>query len=159
MQNEFQAECDFLQKYLNDNIPLTKAIQLNVVSYDGQTLSYTAPLSENHNDKNTGFAGSLFATGILTAWGFANLKAKENDIKAEIVASNASIAYKKPIKTDFRTECTVVEQDWQAYFAKLAKRKNATLTATVNIYDNVTEGPCAILTAEVFAYFKREESN
>ena len=150
-------ECRYLQAYLNDNIPLTNAVSFKVAYYDGQTIKYEVPLNGNHNDKGTGFAGSIFAAGILTAWGFANMQARSRNVTAEIVASNANIAYKKPVQSDFRTECTVTTEEWDKYFAKLAKRKNATLTATVNVWDNIHSEPCAILTAEVFAYIKRDD--
>ena len=64
-------ECKYLQEYLNSNIPLTNAVSFKVAYFDGQTMKYDVPLANNHNDKGTGFAGSIFASGILTAWGFA----------------------------------------------------------------------------------------
>ena len=155
--NNMNEECHYLQQYLNDNIPLTKAVAFKVAYFDGQTMRYYVPLANNHNDKGTGFAGSIFASGILTAWGFAYMQARSRNVTAEIVASNASIAYKKPVQSDFRTECTVTAEEWDKYYAKLAKRKNAVLTATVNVWDNVHDEPCAVLTADVFAYIKRDD--
>ena len=59
----------FLEHELLSQIPLTRAMQLRVVDYDGSTLRLAAPLAPNVNDKGCAFGGSLASLLTLACWG------------------------------------------------------------------------------------------
>lgn len=45
------------QKRIYDMIPLSEALGVELVSYDGHALLVSAPLAPNHNHQGTGFGG------------------------------------------------------------------------------------------------------
>lgn len=49
-----RPECAEWQSYLHREIPITAAMGLQVTRLDAQSIELRAPLSLNHNDKNTG---------------------------------------------------------------------------------------------------------
>ena len=147
--------CNYLEEYFKKNIPLTKAININVLAYDGYSIILSAPLQGNENDKGIGFAGSIFSTAILTAWGLVTLKLRDLKIEARVVASKASINYQKPVTTNFQTRCSVTDSEWDKFFKNLEKRKNSTLKVTVAVMEKGGETECAQLMAEIFAWYKK----
>ena len=60
-----------LAEQVRDAIPLTRHLDFQLTSFDGQTLTVTAPLALNHNDKGTFFAGSQSA--LLTPVSYTHL--------------------------------------------------------------------------------------
>ena len=55
------------QKRINQNIPLTKAMGLKLLEWDGTALLLSAPLAPNSNHQGTGFGGSLYGVGVTAA--------------------------------------------------------------------------------------------
>ena len=54
-----------LRNVLHEEIPLTKAMGVEVNSYDGHCLVLSAPLDPNTNHKDTAFGGSLYSLAVL----------------------------------------------------------------------------------------------
>ena len=53
------------ERFLHEQIPLTKAMEVTLESYDGSQLVVTAPLEPNYNHLGTAFGGSLSALTTL----------------------------------------------------------------------------------------------
>lgn len=103
----YQAKAaDFLKKIQQD-IPLTVAMQLSVQAYNGQALTLAVPLSPNVNDKGTGFAGSITALGSVAGWTLLSLWCEETVGPCRIAIADAHFAFKKPIQSDF-VACAVL---------------------------------------------------
>ena len=66
--------CAELQTLWHEHFPLSKAMGLEVVSFEDHVLTTRAPLSLNTNIHNTAFAGSLYAIEAMTAWGVLYLE-------------------------------------------------------------------------------------
>jgi thioesterase domain-containing protein len=62
-----------LQKILYSEIPLTKAIGIEVCEFTGLSLTLKAPLEKNINHKCTAFGGSLYSVAVLSGWGLIYL--------------------------------------------------------------------------------------
>ena len=60
-----------LEQRIHAGIPLSRSVQFHIAELDGQSIRVAAPLAPNINVHGTGFAGSLYALGILTAWAMA----------------------------------------------------------------------------------------
>jgi len=58
-----------LESYLHAHIPLTRAMQVSVVSVEPDSVLLSAPLAPNTNHRDTVFGGSA-AAGDFTARGF-----------------------------------------------------------------------------------------
>ena len=57
-----------LERYLHEHIPLSKAMQVSVVSVDTDGVTLRAPLAPNINHQDTVFGGSASAVAILAGW-------------------------------------------------------------------------------------------
>ena len=112
-----------LQTTLNSQIPLTRALGLQVTGYSEQGLELTAPLQPNINHKDTAFAGSLNALTTLAGWGLIWLLLHEAELRGKIVIQDSTISYLKPVSTDFKASCKLPEPAVVARFLTLFQRK------------------------------------
>ena len=58
-----------LEEMIHRGIPLSQAMGYRITELADTRICVAAPLAPNRNVHETGFAGSLYALGILTAWG------------------------------------------------------------------------------------------
>ena len=91
------------ERFLHEQIPLTRAMGVRLESYDGEQLVVTAPLEPNHNHLGTAFGGSLSALTTLT--GYAMLWLQLGDRNAHIVIRESNIRYKRPVRGTLRAIC------------------------------------------------------
>ena len=68
-----QSACQQLQTIWHEQIPLSKAMQMQITDFDGDVLTTQASLEPNVNVHGTTFAGSLYAIQALTGWGMMHL--------------------------------------------------------------------------------------
>ncbi len=91
------------ERFLHEQIPLTRAMGVTLESYDGERLVVTAPLEPNHNHLGTAFGGSLSALTTLT--GYAMLWLQLGDRGAHIVIRESTIRYRRPVQGMLRAIC------------------------------------------------------
>ncbi len=143
-----------LQETLWKNIPITHKMNFNVSEYNGKSLTLTAPLAENKNDKNTGFAGSIYSLAVLTGWSFLFLKTQEENLWVEIVIGKADVEYLRPVKTDFKAICTLNKsEDLVNLFYKIKKGKKGKINLEINVFDD--ENHCFSFTGNYYAWLKK----
>ncbi|MCW0221132.1 MAG: thioesterase domain-containing protein [Prosthecobacter sp.] len=102
------------EEFLHEQIPLTRAMGVQVESYDGQTLVLTAPLEPNHNHLGTAFGGSLSAIATLT--GYSLLWLLLGDRESHIVIRESSIRYRHPVRSTIRAQCQSPNEDTVSAF-------------------------------------------
>ncbi len=124
----------FLEHELLSQIPLTCAMQLRVVAYDGSTLRLAAPLAPNVNDKGCAFGGSLASLMTLAAWGLVNLKLAEAGEEAEVFVADSAITYLNPVWDALTAEAAAEPgQDWDQFVADLRARGKARITMMAEV--------------------------
>ena len=96
-------QVDFLQ-WLHREIPLTAAMQIDAVEFDGKRLELHAPLAPNLNDKGTGFAGSTSGLATLSGWCVITLWLESRGIAADVMIARSEIDYNAPLLTDLQTQ-------------------------------------------------------
>jgi thioesterase domain-containing protein len=74
-----------LATYLYDHIPLSKAMQVSVVSISDEKLVLSAPLAPNINHRDTVFGGSASAIAILAAWSLLHTRLLKAGISSRLV--------------------------------------------------------------------------
>lgn len=114
----------FLQKYLHERIPISKAMGVEVLDATANGVKLAAPLSPNINHRETVFGGSASAVAILSAWSLLFLRLKNETINSRIVIQRNTMIYEHPI-TDMFTASSVVCDPliWSKFIITL-KRKN-----------------------------------
>lgn len=94
-----------LRELLYREIPLTRAMGVEVDSYDGNCLVLAAPLLPNTNHKDSAFGGSLYSLAVLSGWGLLQLKLQQRDVPAHIVIRHSQIDYIRPVSDDIKAMC------------------------------------------------------
>ncbi len=155
MTPEQAAATRFLEHELVTSIPLARAMQLQVVRFDGAELELTAPLAPNVNDKGCAFGGSLASLMTLAAWGLARLTLREQAFDPDIYVQDSQIDYLAPVWTELRI-CARAQQghslaDFVSMYAARGKAR-ISLCAEVDI-----AGQAAARLSARFVAKRREE--
>ena len=130
---------------LEQSIPITTAMGIKAVSYNGSGLRLNAPAAPNLNDKQTIFAGSSYAIAALCGWSMLFLKLAERSINGDVAVYRGEINYIKPATGDYYALCNTPGQDViENFFTSLATGKKAKLTLSTGVYD--TDGRVAEFT-------------
>ncbi len=124
------AACLHLQNVLHHDIPLTRDLGLEVLSWADGSLRLRLPLAPNVNHKNTLFGGSLYCGAVLAGWGWLHLRLREAGVEGgHIVIQEAQIAYPLPVRADAIACCDAPSDElWQRFLHTYAKRGRARLS-------------------------------
>ena len=136
-----------LQQTIRSTIPLSEAMQFQINHLDDQSIQVQAPLPPNINIHGTGFAGSIYATGILTGWALCQHLINASGEAAELVVGKAEITYHSPVKGDLVCKSSVSDAD----LALFSERLQAGRTAKLSLDITVGETPSATIQALFFA--------
>lgn len=120
-----------VQQYLHDHIPLSKAMQVEVLSVKPDEVVLSAPLAPNINHKETVFGGSASAVAILAAWSLLHTKLKSTAINSQLVIQSNTMNYLLPINGTF-TARSFIEgaADWPRFVRTLERKGRARITVT-----------------------------
>lgn len=130
LQPEFLA-------WLHREIPLTAAMQIDAVEFDGHRLSLHAPLAPNLNDKGTGFAGSTSGLATLSGWCVITLWLQSRGIEADVMIARSEIDYRAPLLEDLHTHVELPDGNRLAEFESgLRTRGRARLPLVVKLGDS-----------------------
>ena len=113
MQPSIQA----LESYLHERIPITRAMEVRVKGFDGDSITLMAPLGPNINHRDTVFGGSASTLGILSAWALVHARMQEVEgAKPRIVIQRNTMEYLKPIAGEFESTCRIeAPADWDRF--------------------------------------------
>lgn len=125
-----------LTQRIRENIPLSEAMQFEVVSLQPNAIEVVAPLEPNINIHGTGFAGSLYSLAVLTAWGMTSAIVSETGVCADVVVRSADIKYRLPVKTDIRCECACLPEEKAEFIEGLRSKGKGRLSLSVKIGDS-----------------------
>lgn len=115
-----------IQEYLHEHIPLSAAMEVEVLAVDEHHVCLQAPLAPNINHRETVFGGSASAVAILSAWSLLHFRLRQAGCECQLVIQRNSMEYRRPISTDFRSVARLVEPDsWQRFVTTLERRGKA----------------------------------
>lgn len=112
-----------LQNVLNSEIPLTKAIGIDVIKYTDNYLTLRAPIENNINHKCTAFGGSLYSVSVLSGWGLIFLLLDKHDLNGHIVIYESNTKFIKPVDSDIIATCSFESEQQCDKFIKMYRRK------------------------------------
>ena len=128
------AAASFLENELLTTIPLTRAMQLRVLAFDGDHVDLSAPLAPNINDKGCAFGGSMASLMTLATWGLARLCLREQGFEPDIYVQDSQIEYLAPVWGELRVQASAAAGHSLADFASMFQARGKariTLCATV----------------------------
>jgi thioesterase domain-containing protein len=114
----------FLQKYLHERIPISKAMGVEVLGATVNGVRLAAPLSPNINHRETVFGGSASAVAILSAWSLLYLRLKNDNINSRIVIQKSTMTYEHPIADMFTASSVACDPSIWLKFITTLRRKN-----------------------------------
>ena len=112
-----------LEQLLHRDIPLTRAMQVRVVSWENHQLRLLLPLPANCNLHSTMFGGSLYCGALLAGWGWLHLRMQEAGLDGAIVIKDAQISYLLPVIADAQACCAAPEPALWARFSAIYQRR------------------------------------
>jgi thioesterase domain-containing protein len=123
-----------LEATILTQIPLARAMQLNLRDYDGDHLAIAAPLAPNINDKGCAFGGSLVSLLTLAGWSLIVLKLRALGSACDVYVQDSAVRYLAPVWEDFVAQARLAEgESWDAFAATLAARGRARLTVDCRV--------------------------
>lgn len=129
-----------LEQYLHEHIPLSKAMEVNVLEASSARVKLSAPLAPNINHRETVFGGSASALAILSAWSLLHVRTTEQAIDARLVIQKNTMQYDLPILGTFTASCAFNDEVVWEKFIRLLQRKGRariTLSAAVAYEDEL----------------------
>lgn len=122
------------ERELLAEIPLTRAMQLEVGAWDGETLSMSAPLAPNINDKGCAFGGSLAGLMTLAGWGLIVLNLRAAGRDCDVYVQDSTIRYLAPVWSDIVVEARLADgESWAAFATTLAQRGRSRLRVACRV--------------------------
>ena len=115
-----------LQELLAQEIPLTRAMGVEVLDYDGYGLVLSAPLAPNINHEWTAFGGSLYTLLVLAGWGLLMLRLREEIGDKHIVIQQGHVEYLRPVAKDFTARASL-PQDFERFLHTYRRHGRARL--------------------------------
>ncbi|AHI31143.1 MULTISPECIES: thioesterase domain-containing protein [Marinobacter] len=123
------------QKRIYDMIPLSEALGVELVSYDGHALLVSAPLAPNHNHQGTGFGGSVYSVAVISAWGLVELVLTDLGLAGKVVIQVGEIEHIEPVDTNFFALCRLPGGEVPDRFRKsLARHGKGRLSLIAEVY-------------------------
>ncbi len=124
-----------LEAYLHEQIPLTRAMGVRAVSYEGGEIVLESPLALNRNHLGTVFGGSLNALATLAGYAWLWLELPEPG--CHVVIRDSSISFRRPVRKDPRAICRRPEEAMLTKFHRdFARAGKARLRLEVTIEED-----------------------
>jgi len=129
-----------IEIFVEDHLPLGRAMNISVNDFDGNQLSLSAPLVYNSNDKGTAFGGSLYCLAVMSCWSWFYLRCLDTRIEPigvpNIVVTKASIDYLLPVTDEtIIATCRLDDESiWQGFIDHYNAKGNAKIQLDATIY-------------------------
>lgn len=122
-------DCLSIQAYLYEQIPVSQAMEVEILKVTNSSVILAAPIKPNINHRSTVFGGSASALAILSAWTLVNFRLQSEDISTRLVIQKNTISYEKPITSDFQAVCNLENQEvWTRFIKVLQRKKKSRIT-------------------------------
>ena len=111
-----------LREYLYRHIPISSAMQIEVIHASIEEVVLSAPLAPNINHRDTVFGGSASALAIFSAWSLLHLRARYFDMAGRLVIQSNHMHYDAPIAGTFQAVCKFDDAVTWERFTRMYKR-------------------------------------
>lgn len=129
------SELEVFASQIRERIPLSRHLDFQLLAWDGESLTLSAGLEVNVNDKGTLFAGSQAALLTLAGWAYATLLARP--LNVDVVAGASTVAYQAPIRADVQIFATAEPDSRDRFRQRLVRRGKAPLSVMVRAGEQV----------------------
>jgi thioesterase domain-containing protein len=133
-------------------IPMSRYMQVRVVSAALDQVKVAAPLAPNMNHEGTAFGGSVSSLALLSCWTLVNLNLETlPDLSFDyVVVQDSRIDFVRPIDSDFFAVASAETADGLHKFLETLK-KHARARVSLKAEVSSASGLCAMLEARFVA--------
>ena len=125
-----------LEAHLRKQVPLSRDLDLSVVSLDHHGVVITAPLQPNINDKGTAFGGSLSALLMLAGWGLLEMETANSGMDCDVVIHSGQVFFDRPVTTLIRVQCCLPGSDeWDRFQYRFQRNGRARIALDPQVLD------------------------
>lgn len=130
-----RLDSQHLQELLNEEIPITEAMGLKVLGWEGDHLRLQLPLEPNINHANTVFGGSLYSLAVLAGWSWIHARLHKVGIQdGHLVIHDSRIAYPLPVYGKAIAVCVGPDDSvWEKFERTYRRRGLARVAVTVRV--------------------------
>lgn len=115
-----------LEQYLHQQIPLSRAMAVSVISVALDGVVLQAPIRPNINHHDSVFGGSASALAILAAWSLLHVRLRSEGLNCQLVIQRNSMVYLKPVLGEFTARSFLPESsDWQRFVHIILRNRMA----------------------------------
>jgi thioesterase domain-containing protein len=125
-----------VEEYLHVHIPLSKDMEVTVISVDVDAVTLHAPLEPNINHRETVFGGSASALAILAAWSLLYVRLRAERIEARLVIQRNTMEYNKPILGGFTAKSSLEQPEAWPRFTRMLARKGVARIAVMSVLEH-----------------------
>jgi thioesterase domain-containing protein len=148
-----------LEREILDDIPLARAMQLQIAAYGPNGLTLLAPLAPNINDKGCAFGGSLASLLTLSCWALVVLRLRAIGEDCDVYVQDSQLRYLAPVWGEIRAESRIAEgESWDAFFAMIGARGKGRLRILASVSD-ASGKPATTLEARFVALRREAKSS
>ncbi|MCL2640892.1 MAG: thioesterase domain-containing protein [Phycisphaerales bacterium] len=134
----FVRDVDKLTAWLHGELPLTKAMGVEVAAWDGKNITVVAPLEPNLNHTETAFGGSISSLGILAGWALLSLLLKEQGVSCRVLIQKSSTDFLRPIDTEITATASLSEKEAEELVESMKKKRRGKLTLDSQVLSRKT---------------------
>ena len=123
------------EEFFHQQIPVTRAMSVRVVSSDYAGVTVEAPVASNYNHLRTAFGGSINAVATLAGYGLLWLQLR--DTAAHLLIAESSIRFLRPVRETIRATCARPSAAMlESFHATLRDEGKARITLRVGVEEN-----------------------
>lgn len=140
-----------LVQFVREQIPLARAMDLQLATSDPDRLSLRVPLAPNVNDKGCAFGGSLASLMTLAGWALVELALRRRGEQCDVFVGESTVRYLAPVWDDFEARAELAPgADWTTFFSTLESRGRARIEVVCDV-PGTPDKPCATLVSRFVA--------
>jgi thioesterase domain-containing protein len=124
-----------VEQYLHEHIPLSRAMQVGVVSVAPDAVLLQAPLAPNINHRETVFGGSASALAILAAWSLLHVRLQDEGFASRLVIQRNEMEYLEPIAGTFTARSALADAGGWPHFQRMLARKGRARIAVGSVLE------------------------
>ncbi len=114
---------DGLERYLQEHIPLCRAMAVRVERVAADEVVLAAPLAPNLNHRGTAFGGSVAALAVLAGWSWLAGRFAGRAPPPRLVIQQQTVRYLEPVAAEFSATCRAPAGDaWRRFLRVLDAR-------------------------------------
>jgi len=148
-----------LEREILADIPLARAMQLQIAAYQPDGLTLLAPLAPNINDKGCAFGGSLASLLTLSCWALIVLRLRAAGEDCDVYVQDSQLRYLAPVWGEIRAESQLAEgESWNEFFAMLGSRNKSRLRILASVANGLGK-PATTLDARFVALRREAKSS